>query len=85
MWYFLCLTIGSLAGFMLASLLVAGKVSDMRGELDRLKGASDKLDYLKARIRAIQAQSVLSKTKGERTYMVQGPNGKFGKFTLPEV
>lgn len=85
MWYFICLSIGCFSGFLLASWMAAAKVADMRNELQYLKGASNKLDYFKARIRAIQGQSVQSMEKGERTYMVQGPNGKFCKFTLPEV
>jgi hypothetical protein len=64
-------------------LLMANRVSDAEHRAAAVNGAKAELDYLKARLRAIQHNA--KSLKGERIYTVQTPNGRFGKFNLPEV
>ena len=74
---------GAVAGFLAAALLAANKVSDAEHRAAAVNGAKSELDYLKARLRAIQHNAKAE--KGERIYTVQTPTGRFGKFNLPEV
>lgn len=84
MYYFLCFSVGTLAGFMACSWIVSGTVHDLRTMADSLNESKGQLDLVRARIRAVQDNGV-AYVKGERMYAIQKPNGKFGKMTLPEV
>ena len=84
MWIILTGAASFTVGFVIAGLLSANKVSAAQEIAARTTKASEELDLLKARIRAVQ-HNAKEVVKGERTYNVQTPNGRFGKFNLPEV
>jgi multidrug resistance efflux pump len=76
---------GVAAGFLAAALLAANRVSEAEHQAAAVTRAVQDLALLKARIRAVQHNAKQAEYKGERTYVVQTPSGRFGKFNLPEV
>lgn len=80
----LLLSAGTCIGLVFTALVAANKIREQQNLIDAYDGFDTCLTLLRARIRAIQDNGKPI-GKGERLYVVQKPNGKFAKFTLPEV
>ena len=80
MWFLL----GIITGAAATALLAYQKVKEAQDLAKATGDMSTGFALLRARIRAIQEHGK-AMGKGERMYVVQSPNGKFSKLTLPEV
>jgi hypothetical protein len=84
MWFTLGMMTGVVIGTLVTGLLAARRVREAENLAEAIGDQSTYLALLRARIRAIQEHGK-PMGKGERMYVVQSPNGKFSKLTLPEV
>ena len=84
MWFLLGIMTGATIGAIVMGVLAARKVRDAQDLADATGDMSNSLAVLRARIRGIQHHGK-PMGKGERMYVVQSPNGRFAKLTLPEV
>lgn len=81
--HIIVMAFGFALGFIIAGV-IRWKTKASQNEYILMREMEIGYALLKARVRAIQDNGVV-RHRGERTYIIQKPDGKFGKFNLPDL